>query len=174
MRLTHEADPRFHQLQWIKRPRTNEDVQTVSTVRSAHEEEEEDQEKNNNLTKIKKKLSSTGYWLLRRWTDEPAAAIFATQYDLHPIAADGAVGLVSIFIITIQSFCKVILQRHRQHSAEYFNTHSQLLLVTAGCKMRRRWWFLTLHFRQRLPLNRGWKTSTFSVPQHKQKPADRL
>lgn len=54
MRLTHEADPRFHQLQRIKRPRTDEDVQTVSTVRSAHEEEEEDQEKNNNLTKIKK------------------------------------------------------------------------------------------------------------------------
>lgn len=50
--------------------------------------------------------------LKRREGAGPAAAVVPTQYDLHPIAADGAVGLISIFIITKQSFCKVILQGH--------------------------------------------------------------
>ncbi len=42
--------------------------------------------------------------------NRPAAAVVATQYDLQSIAADGAVGLISIFIVPIQSLCQVILQ----------------------------------------------------------------
>lgn len=40
MGLTQVADPRVQQLQRIKRPWTDEDVQTVRTVRSENVEEE--------------------------------------------------------------------------------------------------------------------------------------
>ena len=33
-------------------------------------------------------------------------------------------------------------------------------------------WFLTLHFKQRLPLNRGWDIATLPEPQHKHKSAN--
>lgn len=91
----------------------------------------------------------------------PAAAVVPTQHHFHPVAADGAVGLVPVVVIAEQRFCEVVLRR--KDKAE---TERLCGAASAGTPS------LTLHLKHKAPLMRGWRTSTASAPQHKQKPAE--
>lgn len=110
--LTQVADPRVQLLQRVEGPRADQDVQTVLAVRSEGSRQH-----------IYHRRSCVRYLRVNAEkksgrTGRPAAAVVATQDDLQSVAADGAVGLISVLVVTIQSLCEVVLQGHKRLSGE--------------------------------------------------------
>lgn len=111
LRLAQVADPRVQVLQGVKGGRSHQDVQTVPAVGP------ESQSRAAEGWRRSSRILEPGTWS----RSSPAAAVVPTQDDFHPVAADGAVGLVTVVVVAEQRLGEVVLWEEEEE--EGLGTH---------------------------------------------------